>query len=106
MIQRDIFDIDAGIKRREDGLGITSKNRAEVLAEAQQIAIHLGRQYELVTADDVQEVLERRGISPEQLGQAAGAIFRGKRWRRITFRKSRRVSNNARVIGVWRLEDR
>ena len=98
-----MFDVAAAVRRREDGLGITAKRRAGVLAEAQSIALHLGRQFDTVTADDVQAALDRRGISPEELGPAAGAIFRGQRWSRVGFQPSKRVSNNARIIGVWRL---
>jgi len=103
--QPDLFDLDAGIRRREDGLGITAERRAGVLAEAQSIALHLGRQFDTVTADDVQAALDRRGISPEELGPAAGAIFRGRRWSRVGFQPSKRVSNNGRIIGVWRFQE-
>lgn len=98
-----LFDDDAGKNAKQFGIETAALNRATVLEIAQTIALELGPQYGEVHADMVFRRLIARNISPKQLGPAAGAIFRGPHWE-FTGRmhRSRRISNHARRICIWR----
>lgn len=99
-----LFDFEAGLKRRDEGKNLAANNRAEVLSLARLLAswIALHRESRECTADDVQSALIARGRRPEELGNAAGSIFRGKQWRYSKkIIQSTRVSNNGRTIKIW-----
>jgi len=76
---------------------------SRVLGFARALAKIIGQRQELVTADDVQFALENFGLGSEDLGNAAGAIFRTSDWEAVGFTESERDSNRARVIRTWRL---
>lgn len=78
-----------------------SKN-SQVYQLAKNIAIQFGKDKKLVNIDMVQGELLKYGYKAADLGNAAGAIFRGKNWKDTgnTY-LSRRESNHARRITVW-----
>lgn len=78
-----------------------SKN-SQVYQIAKNLAIQLGKDKKLVNVDMVQGELVNLGYKAADLGNAAGAIFRGKNWKDTgnTY-LSRRESNHARRITVW-----
>lgn len=105
MSQIGLFDAKKGEQLKDEGMDKAACNRDFDLAIARNTAVMIaqGRQDRSCTADDVQRVLIERGIS---LGNAAGSIFRGKRWRFTgRFVKSQRVSNHASIRRVWQLVD-
>ena len=85
------------------GIAAASKPRTEVLELARDIAkrVALSRQTRTCSADDVYEELCIRGLQ-DQLGPAAGAIFRTDDWQFDRYIESKRLTNNGRVIRRWR----
>jgi hypothetical protein len=45
--------------------------------------------------------MELNGVDSTELGNAAGAIFRGKGWKFVGYKKSVRLSRHANKIGIW-----
>jgi hypothetical protein len=70
---------------------------------ALQAAINIATKAGVVTADDVQAAISTHGYSPKQLGNAAGAIFRNSRFRKVGEVRSTRQSNRGRKIAQWEL---
>ena len=101
----DLFDYEESLRLKYEGMDRAEAKAATPLEEAREIArrIALKTPDRCVSADDVGRELKRLGL-PFSLGPATGSLFRGKEWeftgRRI---KSRRTSNHAREIKVWRL---
>lgn len=92
-------DLFEGTARKERGIAQASRSRSAALDWARSAAKVAAASGRSITADDIQELL------PESmdLGNAAGAIFRGPDWVHVGYTKSRRPGNHARVISVWRL---
>ena len=85
-----------GLKRKRRGQDVAAAHnpRFELACLAAQM---MAQQFGEVTADDISEAVEG-------LGAATGAIFRGREWEFTgEWRKSKRVSNHARMNRVWRL---
>jgi hypothetical protein len=66
-------------------------------------AINIARDKGVVTADDVQAAISTHGYTAKQLGNAAGAIFRSSKFRKIGETRSTRPSNRGRKIAQWSL---
>ena len=102
----DLFDLVKGESEKAKGMSAASWSRSDLLAEARTIACELAmaRETRECHADSVNREMKRRGIPFEDLGPAAGSIFKGRDWvftgKRI---KSARISNHARELKVWRL---
>ncbi len=107
MIQSDFFDPDEGERRKKAGKELAAEKHAYVLSVAQRIVVAVARSRAMrqATADDAQAALRDAGYNSGDLGNAAGSIFRGALWERVGYTKSRRPSNHARVIGIWRLRN-
>ena len=86
-----------------EGIAAASRCRKEVLELARDIAkrVALSRFTRTCSADDVYEELCLRGLQ-DQLGPAAGAIFKTKDWRFDRFIESTRLTNKGRIIRRWR----
>jgi len=102
----DLFDIVEGEKAKKGGMTAAAWSRSDLLTEARAVAHDLAivRATREVHADDVNREMKRRGIPFEELGPAAGSIFKTGNWiftgKRV---KSARISNHARELKVWRL---
>lgn len=98
------FNLGWGEEKKRDGKGLAASNRADLLMIAEREAIKIAREGNgQCCADDVQERLIELGHTPSDLGNAAGSMFDGKKWMRIGYKKSERVSRHANVIGIWEL---
>jgi hypothetical protein len=86
---------------KNDGIAAAAAARTKLLAQAQQYARIHSTINGSVTADDVAIELEKRHIDSTELGNAAGALFRGKGWQFVGYTKSVRVSRHANKIGIW-----
>lgn len=95
-----------GEQLKQAGMERAAQSKESLLRYAQDLAVRIaeGRPDRCVTADDVQAALRAEGISQHALGNAAGSLFRGKRWqwtgRRV---KSVRDVAHANELKVWRL---
>ncbi len=102
MDQGGLFD---GRKERDAGIDRAISANEHVFLLAKRCAVTLGKKKGIVTIDDVQEMLEGMGLSSEDLGQAAGGVFRGSRWKKIGTQQTRRASSHARDVSVWEYQD-
>ena len=101
----DLFDRARSQAEKDDGMALAAMNRRALLAHARGIAVNAarGRVTREATADDVSRILGTDGM--RRLGNAAGSLFRGKAWEFTgRWEKSRRITNHARDIKVWRLK--
>jgi len=101
------FNLDDGMKLRDEGMLLASSKRAYILSYARVLAVTIAKNKpdKRVTADDVYRQLGLLGLDWNILGNAAGSLFRGDRWEFTGERKkSVRISNHARWIMVWKLK--
>lgn len=106
--QPDLFTQREGERRRDAGREASAGKGADILDKARRLArtIAQAAKDHCVTADEVFAALIEIGYKPEELGNAAGSLFRGKEWQFSgQWRKSTRVTNHARYIMIWRLKD-
>ena len=94
-----------GLMLKEWGQLLAAENRADVLAIAQSVAYKLGQEHRHVTIDDVCDQLKVLGIYREELGNAAGSVFKGGRWKTAGFVLSRQPKRHAGVIRQWTLSE-
>lgn len=99
------FDLFEGEQRKEQGIAQAENSRVLLLMRAREIALELLAAKTEITYDDVYKRMAERGLHPENIGNAAGSIFRDKTVFRFTgkWEKSSRVTNHARVNRVWTL---
>lgn len=97
-----LFDLAESQRRAEDGIAAASENRAGILLFAKEVAreIALSRINLECDADDVAARMTKR--QRDELGNAAGGIFRGREWEFVRYAKCTRISGHARTIRVWR----
>ena len=91
-----------GLQLQLEGVRRVTLNNVNFVGMMRSEAVWLCTKYGNVSADDLREFAARRHVSPSNQN-AWGAIFRGKRWRRIGEKKSTWPSNHARRIGVYQL---
>ena len=73
---------------------------AKALSWTNQLAGHIGA----VTADEVRAYAQAIHCHPRH-SNAYGALFKGKGWTLIGYKKSTWPSNHSRRISVWRWDD-
>ena len=104
MTQFSLFDLGTGRARRTAGTHRAATHRAALLHKARAIAVRVAqhRDSRCACADDVYRHLNPTDAA--RLGNAAGSLFHGAHWI-FTGRwmASRRITNNARDIKVWKL---
>lgn len=100
----NLFDHAEAERRKQAGMAQAAAARADLLRQAQEIAVQVAAVQGEVTSDDVALRMEQVGLDYEALGNAAGSVFRGRfEWTgRVT--QSCRVSTHGRVIRVWRVK--
>ena len=99
------MDLALGQALKEAGLDRVSDSRKEALFLGRVYVRRaaLGRSDRTATADDAAAGFERAGLPADLLGNAAGALFRGKGWAFTgRWQKSERASNHAHQNRVWR----
>tara|TARA_Y100001968_G_C18710860_1_gene415609 strand:- start:129 stop:452 length:324 start_codon:yes stop_codon:yes gene_type:complete len=103
-----LLDFMTGNVLKSEGMAAAAADKAELLQIARDAADWVatyGNGYGTCTSDDVAMRMQMLGHKYGDLGNAAGSIFAGKKWRFTGDRvKSRRPSAHAREIKVWRLE--
>jgi len=80
MTQMSIFDLPMGIELANKGIALAADNKGELVTRGRDIALRIAATRGEVTADDVQYELAKEGVSVKALGNAAGAIFRDRRF--------------------------
>ncbi len=104
MTQMSIFDLPTGIELANKGIALAADNKGELVTRGREIALRIAATRGEVTADDVQYELAKEGVSVKALGNAAGAIFRDRRFK-FTGRmaKSTRIHAHGNLLRVWEL---
>jgi len=100
--QPTIFDLMAATQLKERGIEIAEKGNIflELARDsARSIAATRGR----VTADDVIREMLEMGYQGDELGNAAGALFKKGFKKTGEYVPCERVNSHARAIAVWRL---
>tara|TARA_R110000824_G_scaffold117800_5_gene269816 strand:- start:1363 stop:1683 length:321 start_codon:yes stop_codon:yes gene_type:complete len=99
-----LFNLGTGRARQSAGQRLAATHRAALLHKARAIAVRVAqhRADRCACADDVYRHLNPTDSA--RLGNAAGSLFHGPHWI-FTGRwmSSRRITNNARDIKVWKL---
>lgn len=104
-MQPTLFDDQLSEAAKVRGMEEAAKAKKDLLAYARKIAVEVAesRQDRTCNADDVQAVLEKRGIGVLTLGNAAGSLFRGGKWVFTgRFVKSARIHAHKNLLRVWR----
>jgi hypothetical protein len=103
----DVFDDKLGEQLKTDGMNLAAENREALLEQAKAAAVEIAisRPNRRCCADDVYCFLVNAGVDVSQLGNAAGSLFKKERWEFTGDRvRSKRITNHARWIMVWRLK--
>lgn len=87
--------------KKSQGIAGAVKSHSAVFSTALNIAKQLGKTSPTVNADQVQDKLAQLGYKSTDLGNAAGALFRGKSWKKVGTTKSARTGNHSREITNW-----
>lgn len=99
-----LFDLIAGLEAKNAGIDQAATNKASLLAHARKIAVRIAKGGREITADDVARELHEENISIFALGNAAGALFKGKQWEWTgRFKRSERVHAKGNMLRVWKL---
>lgn len=91
-----------GERAKEEGMDLAAQNRAEALALAKRAAVYLGKQNEKVS---IMDVYAFSGLTSDELGNAAGSVFRGKHWTCVGWETNTNTSAHAREVRVWSLNE-
>ena len=100
----NIFDYTEAQRRKEMGMHQAAEARPGLLADAQAIAKRVALRWEFVTSDDVAAEMMTAGLRYEDLGNAAGSVFRVDFVWTGNVTSSIRPSTHGRMIKVWRLK--
>lgn len=95
-------------RRKVQGMEQAVSSKRHIFDLAKDLAVNIAARHpsKEITADEVQIALINYGYDPSDLGNAAGALFRGKQWSFTgEWRKSIRITNHRRQNRVWRLID-
>ena len=99
MTEETQFDLFQGRRLRDEGMSVAAANRMTTLEEARIVAEQLAASKGDITIDDVNEVIEARGM---HLGPAAGSVFRSEKWVPVGYRQTTKKTSHARPVRVWR----
>lgn len=104
MDQMSLFNAAQSLENRDRGIALAADNKGELVTRGRNIALRIAATRGEVTADDVQYELAKEGVSVKALGNAAGAIFRDRRFK-FTGRmaKSTRIHAHGNLLRVWEL---
>jgi hypothetical protein len=100
----NLFDAAEAERRKEAGMARAAAARPALLAIARDVARHLAVVRGAVTSDDVAYHMTELGHHYDDLGNAAGSVFRGGFEWTGEVRTSERASTHGRVIRVWRIK--
>ena len=100
-----IFDFEETFRRKTEGMERAAAAHAELLFKAQRIAIRIGQRSEgnLCNANLVRAAMYRLDLNYEELGNAAGSLFKFACWEPAGIVQSLHVKGHGRIIRVWHL---
>lgn len=99
-----LFDAAASVELRDRGIELAAIQRSGLVVLAREIAVMIAARDGVVNADDVVAEMVKRGYGVHALGNAAGAIFRDRRFEWTgKFVISQRPHARCNPIRQWRL---
>lgn len=101
------MDLFSGMAERDAGMIQASESRNALVNKVRYQLAHIARNRadRCATVDDAVPFLEAIGMTPADLGNAAGSIFKTEAWEFSGhWLPSKRKSNHARPVRVWRLK--
>lgn len=102
--QSSLFDLPAALEARDTGIKAAASQRSALVVLAREIAVMIAARDGSVNADQVVAEMVRRGYGIHALGNAAGSIFRDRRFRFTgRFVQSERVHARGNMLREWRL---
>lgn len=104
---RPAFDLELGEALRDMGMAraASAKEDALELGRALCRKAALKRHDRTATVDDATRGFLEYGLPATLLGNAAGSLFKGGGWVFVGYTKSKRVTNHAHTVMIWRLEN-
>lgn len=104
MNQASLFDLPTALDLRDRGIERAADRNGRMVHTARQIALDICKEKGTATMDDVMEALIEKGHGAHCLGNAAGGIFRDKRFEFTgQWITSKRVWSRGNQLRVWRL---
>jgi hypothetical protein len=98
------FDAKASEEAKEAGIELAVANRKELVDAARVIAVALLKEKEAISMDDVVQVMPQYGLNPDDLGNAAGGIFKCSMFKWTgEYTLSRRIRSHRNRLMTWRL---
>lgn len=100
-----LFDYQRGEEAKQSGMNAAADAKPDLLALARSFGreIAMSRESRECNADDIQALLAERGYGIRSLGNAAGALFRGKEWEFTgKWIESARVHSHRNRLRIWR----
>ena len=104
MEQVTLWDAQAAEAAKVAGMDQAAENKKALLKYARSVAEELAQGGKVISADDVQFELSRRGISDRALGNSAGKLFAEKKWAPVGQTKSIREHSHGNRLTTWRLK--
>lgn len=106
MNQLPLFDGKRARAAKARGMAKAAAHHNELLEIARDVAESIARSGDgTVNIDEVAVDMIHMGLNPDDLGNAAGSVFKGNQWEFTGERvKSTKVSSHAREIKIWRLK--
>lgn len=100
------FSPEVAEKSKQEGMGRAAWSRRELLWRVQEALEQIAsrRPNRTATADDGQNFLISKGYKAEDLGNAAGSMFKRDKWVCIGRTPSERVSRHGNEVRVWKLK--
>lgn len=97
-----------GARERDKGVRKVADNNREWLLKVRSIAVEIAKRNGAVSSDDVRRYAMKNGIPEPHHPNAWGSLFRvspekGTRWIPVGYVPSKKTTNHARRIVVWRL---
>lgn len=83
-------------------MSLFEENREGLLVWARNVARQLARQQGTVTIDDVRRRIE---VGQEVDKRVFGAVFMGKKWECVGYKKSTVPTSHSRPVGIWRYKE-
>jgi hypothetical protein len=101
-----LFNATEGRRQKQEGMDLAAANRSDLLDYLRELAEQIAREslHGTCSIDDVFRRVIPQGFRPEMLGNAAGSLFKYDKWEMMGRKNSKRISNHAREIKVWRLK--
>ena len=92
----------SGEQRKRRGIKKVATNNRDWLVKIRAVAVRICKRCGSVSSDDLRRWADKNDCQPKH-PNAWGAVFRGKQWVSVAFKKSETPSRHASLQRVWEL---